>query len=142
MKRRSSFLAFLKAQVSAFLGGMTDYAVMIILTELVYIHYTYSILVSGILGAFVNFSLNRRWAFKSDGVYLVSKRGQVLRFSCVITGSVVLKSAGTFLLTSAIQTDYKISRVLVDLVVSYGFNYPLIRYWVFKQGKNEALTTT
>jgi len=27
-------------------------------------------------------------------------------------------------------------------VVSYGFNYPLIRYWVFKQGKNEALTTT
>ena len=50
---------FAKAQVSAFIGGITDYAIMVFVTEVFHVHYTISIVIGGIIGAVVNFSLNR-----------------------------------------------------------------------------------
>jgi len=141
---KKSVLIFGKAQVAAFSGGISDYAIMVALTEIFHIHYTYSILISGSLGAILNFSLNRKWAFQSDIKYRHSLKNQAAKFALMIVGSVLLKSSGTFLVTNTFSTDYKISRVLVDLVVSYCFNFPLIKYWVFRKSKkdvqrNEAL---
>jgi len=131
----ASVKLFLKAQVSAFSGGVTDYGLMILLTEWLHIHFTISILISGTMGGIVNFCINRFWAFKSNDGYHSSTSGQLIRFFTVVLGSISLKSAGTYLLHRSLNLDYKLGRLLIDSIVSYGFNYPLMKYWVFKINK-------
>src|SRR5690606_17036568 len=116
-----------KAQASAFIGGMVDYAAMIAFTELVGIHYTFSILLSGSTGAVVNFTINRKWTYKAESAAV---GGQLVKFVFVVIGSVLLKSAGTYFFTSLLNIDYKIGRIITDLIVSFGFNYLLQTYWV------------
>ena len=128
----ASVKLFLKAQVSAFSGGVTDYGLMILLTEWLHIHFAISILISGTMGGIVNFCINRFWAFKSNDGYCSSPTGQFIRFFTVVLGSISLKSAGTYLLHSSLNLDYKLGRLLIDSMVSYGFNYPLMKYWVFR----------
>lgn len=130
-----SLRVFLKAQASAFIGGLADYMIMVLCTELLGIHYTLSILISGFLGAIVNFSLNRKWTFHAE-TEILSK--QLIRFVIVVGGSVFLKAAGTYLITTKFSLDYKISRILTDLVVSLGFNYTLQRFWVFSKRETKA----
>lgn len=132
MSRKKSIITFLKAQVSAFSGGLTDYGLMLVFTELLGIYFAYSILLSGIAGGIVNFCLNRFWAFSNAGNYSSSGSKQILRFSGVVLGSISLKSLGTYLLHHSFSLDYRVGRLLIDSLVSYGFNYPLMKYWVFK----------
>ncbi|MFB5944718.1 GtrA family protein [Albibacterium profundi] len=132
MKKASSIRTFSKAQVSAFSGGLVDYAVMIICTELLNIYYPISIIISGLIGAVVNFSINRYWTYR---VHHLGVGKQLIKFIVVVLGSILLKSLGTYLVTSWLLIDYKISRVLVDIVVSLGFNYTLQTYWVFRDKK-------
>lgn len=133
MVKHKAVVVFAKAQVAAFVGGLTDYVVMIALTELAHIHYTRSILISGLIGAVVNFSLNRRWAFQTEQLYSSSKKQQLLKFLFVVLGSISLKSIGTYLVTTSMVINYKFSRLITDAVVSYGFNFPLMKYWVFRK---------
>ena len=44
---------FTKAQISCGVGGIVDYITMILCTELLGIHYTISIAIGGIIGAFI-----------------------------------------------------------------------------------------
>jgi len=125
---------FGKAQVSSFIGGIVDYIFMISITEFFGVHYILSIVIGGLAGAVVNFSINRCWAFRSKEVpYQCSGRQQVLRFCLVVINSIMLKTTGTWFFTSFMKIDYKISRVITDLIVSIIFNYMLQRHWVFKK---------
>jgi putative flippase GtrA len=127
-------MVFGKAQVSAFIGGITDYAIMVFFTEAFHVHYTVSIVIGGVVGAVVNFSLNKKWAFHSKNTsYQSSMRRQLLKFVLVVANSIFLKSTGTYAITTFLGIDYKISRLITDLFVSVGFNYTLQRYWVFKK---------
>ncbi len=127
---KNRFTVFIKAQLSAFVGGVADYIIMILLTEIAGIFYTWSICISGMLGAVINFSLNRYWAFRSVDE---KKRTQLAKFIFVVLGSIALKSSGTYLLTEIFSLDYRISRLCVDAVVSLGFNFTMQKYWVFRQ---------
>ena len=125
---------FAKAQVSAFIGGLTDYGIMVFITEVFHVHYTISIAISGIIGAVVNFSLNRYWTFPTKELrYKNSVKKQLLRFVFVVINSILLKSSGTYLITTFLKIDYKISRIIVDLIVSIAVNYNLQKNWVFKK---------
>lgn len=130
----AKLIVFLKAQVSAFVGGITDYSIMIFFTEVFHVHYTISIVIGGVIGAVVNFSLNNKWTFHSNDIpYKNSMRTQLLKFILVALNSIFLKSMGTYAITTYIMIDYKISRLITDLFVSIGINYTLQRYWVFKK---------
>lgn len=124
-------MTFLKAQFSAFTGGIVDIMAMIFFTEAIGIHYTLSIALGGIIGALVNFSINRNWTFRAKSAGNSSIDTQLLRFCIVVAGSILLKSAGTFLLTESLRMDYRLSRIMTDIVVSLGFNYTLQKNWVF-----------
>ena len=132
MKQKPSLLVFLKAQASALIGGLVDYLIMIICTDVGHIHYTISILLSGLIGAVVNFSINRKWTYEADKIEV---KGQLLKFIVVVVGSVLLKSSGTYLLSNWLQINYKVARVITDILVSLGFNYTLQTYWVFRKGE-------
>jgi len=131
MKLKKEISAFAKAQVSAFAGGIIDFLIMLIAVEYFHLHYVIGIAAGGIIGALVNFTINRIWSFDSvDDSAIVQMR----KFILVVIGSIVLKSAGTSLLTEGVQLDYRLSRLITDLIVSLGFNYSLQRLWVFKKG--------
>lgn len=136
MKLFEKLIVFSKAQASALMGGTTDYLIMIFFTEVFHVHYTISIVIGGIIGAVVNFSLNRGWTFHSKTLsYENSVRKQFLIFMLVVFNSVVLKITGTFLITTTFNIDYKISRLVTDLIISIIFNYSLQKYWVFRKAK-------
>jgi putative flippase GtrA len=135
MFRKESIFTFLQAQVAAFLGGITDYGLMILLTEVFKLHFVFSILISGTVGAVINFSINRFWVFKNQSGYSSRIHSQLFKFALVVLGSISLKSSGTLILQKIFQIDYRIGRLITDSFVSYGFNYPIIKYWVFRAGE-------
>ncbi|CAA9200647.1 hypothetical protein FLA105534_03158 [Flavobacterium bizetiae] len=139
MFSKKSIITFLRAQVAAFIGGITDYGLMILLTEVGKLHFTFSILISGTIGAIINFSINRFWVFKNQSGYSSHINSQLLKFALVVLGSISLKSFGTLVLQKAFQIDYRIGRLITDSFVSYGFNYPLIKYWVFKTNQKQDI---
>lgn len=127
-------ITFTKAQLSAFIGGITDYLIMIFFTEVFHVPYTISITIGGIIGAVVNFNLNKMWTFSSKDVpYKNSTHIQLLKFVLVVLNSIFLKTVGTYLITRYGGLDYKISRLITDLFVSIVFNYSLQKFWVFKK---------
>jgi putative flippase GtrA len=132
---KTHILTFLKAQLSAFTGGIVDYFAMIFFTEVVGFFYPYSIVIGGLIGAVVNFSLNRYWTF---GARDEKKRKQVPKFVVMVLGSIALKTLGTYCLTHYTKLDYRISRPIIDLFVSLGFNYTLQKYWVFTNNSKQA----
>jgi putative flippase GtrA len=123
---------FLKAQFSAFAGGLIDYLFMLFFTEICGVFYPVSIVLSGFIGAVVNFTVNKYWTFNAKAQ---PTGKQLQRFVWMVVGSVILKSGGTYLLTQLIGFNYKWSRLMVDLMVSLGFNFPLQKYWVFNRPK-------
>ncbi|PVH24070.1 GtrA family protein [Sphingobacterium corticibacter] len=125
---------FLKAQLSAFVGGMVDYGVMICGVELFGLPVSTSIVISGTIGAVVNFSINRYWTFKDQDTAVGD---QLWKFVIMVVGSILLKSQGTPFLTDITGIDYRITRLMVELVVSLGFNFTLQKYWVFRKGANQ-----
>lgn len=130
MLNKKSIFIFGKAQLSAFIGGIADWIIFLICVQ-IGIHYTIAIWISGFLGALVNFSLNKYWTYD-----VPSKRSlpsELFKFYFVVVGSVALKSFGTYAMTESLTIDCRISRLVVDLIVSLGYNYTLQRYWVFKK---------
>ena len=123
-----ALLVFFKAQASAFTGGVIDYSIMIVLTAYGHIFYGYSILISGAIGAVVNFLINRYWTFKKTEAPGVA---QLQKFIVMVIISILLKSSGTYLLTEWMHFDYRISRICIDALVSFGVNFTLQKYWVF-----------
>lgn len=140
MSIKKSVIVFAKAQVSAFSGGIIDYLIMIACTQLLLIHYTISIAIGGVIGAVVNFSINRYWTFNAKKATQLPVGNQLLKFVFVVAGSIFLKSSGTYLFTNMLRLDYKITRLMVDLLVSLCFNYTLQKYWVFKKSPIDSKT--
>jgi len=127
---KDSFIAvFARSQISAFAGGVVDYSIMLILTEFFGVHYVISIVIGGVCGAVVNYTANRYWAFEGSKE---PKKTQIPKFIAVALGTIFLKSAGTYVFTEYLGVDYKISRLIVDAFVAFGFNFTLQKYWVFK----------
>lgn len=134
MKLFSKIIIFSKAQISAFTGGIVDYLFMVFLTEIFNLHYTISIVSGGIIGSIVNFNLNKYWTFRSkDILYKYSGKKQLFRFIIVVLNSIFWKDTGTYIITEFLHFDYKISRIIVDIIVSLAFNFTLQKYWVFKK---------
>lgn len=125
--------AFSKAQVSAFIGGLVDFIVMIAVVELFGLHYIVGIILGGLIGAYVNFTINREWTFSDSSAARMST--QLRKFAAVVIGSILMKSTGTYCLSEGLKLDYKIARLVADALVCFGFNYVLQRYWVFGSKK-------
>ena len=121
---------FLKAQLSAFLGGMTDLAIYSFCYKVLSFSAPFSNAISGSLGAIVNFLINRYWSFGNTKTSLGS---QLWKFIIVVIGSISLKSLGIYILVDIWQWHFLLSKLLVEIIVSLGFNFTLQKYWVFKK---------
>ena len=133
---RALVLTFSLAQVSAGAGSVVDYGLMVCCRQLLGFPLFWAITIGGVVGAIINFTLNRYWTFRSSDPkagYSSSLRGQLLRFALTVAGSILLKYLGTYALQRYAGVDYKLGKLAADLVVSVLFNYTLQRFWVFRR---------
>lgn len=121
---------FLRAQVSAFVGGTFDFSIYFFCHTILGIPAHFANAISGALGAVVNFTINRYWSFSSTKNSVGS---QLWKFVIVVMGSILLKSTGIYLLIDIYHFHYLLSKLTVELIVSLGFNFVLQRHWVFKK---------
>lgn len=121
---------FLRAQLSAFIGGLSDFGIYTFCYTVLKFTAPFSNVVSGSLGAIVNFTINRYWSFGNTEKSIAS---QLWKFIIVVVGSITLKSLGIHVLVDIWHLHFLLSKLIVEIIVSLGFNYTLQRFWVFKQ---------
>lgn len=121
---------FLRAQLSAFIGGLSDFGIYTFCYTVLKFTAPFSNVISGSLGAIVNFTINRYWSFGNTQKSIGS---QLWKFIIVVVGSITLKSLGIHLLVDIWHLHFLLSKLIVEVIVSLGFNYTLQRFWVFKQ---------
>lgn len=121
---------FFKAQLSAFIGGIVDFGIYSFCYKVLEIAAPFANVVSGSLGAIVNFTINRYWSFDNTETPLTS---QLWKFILVVLGSIFLKSTGIYLLVDISGVHFLLSKVIVEIFVSLGFNFTLQKFWVFKK---------
>lgn len=121
---------FLKAQLSAFLGGMADLGIYSFCYKVLNFSAPFSNVVSGSLGAVINFLINRYWSFGNTQTSIGS---QLWKFVLVVVGSITLKSIGIHYFVDVWHWHFLLSKLLVEVIVSLGFNFTLQKFWVFKK---------
>jgi len=120
---------FLRAQLSAFAGGMCDLGIYAFCYKSLGVSAPFSNAIGGGLGAAANFSLNRYWSFSAGR--RSSAKSQLWKFATVVAGSILLKSSGIYLLVDVWDGHFLLCKLLVEVVVSLGFNFVLQKFWVF-----------
>ena len=126
----TKFKEFLKAQLSAFVGGLSDFGIYTLCYKVFLLSPVLSNVISGLLGAIVNFTINRYWSFNNTDTPVGE---QLWKFVIVVAGSIALKSGGIYILHELFHLHPLLSKGIVEVVVSLGFNFVLQKYWVFKK---------
>lgn len=126
----SKIKIFLKAQLSAFVGGLFDFCIYSLCYKVFGVSAPLSNVVSGSLGAIVNFTINRYWSFESTSTPV---KEQLWKFIIVVVGSIILKSSGIYVLVDLMSINFLLAKGIVEIIVSLGFNYVLQKIWVFKK---------
>ena len=129
----SHFIVFGKSQVSAMVATAMDFLVLLALVEIFSWHYALGVALGAFAGGVVNFLMNRHWSFATS-----EKRNraavffQVKRYAMVWGGSLFWNTALVVVLTELLDWVYIIAKVVVVAGVALAWNYPLHRYWVFR----------
>src|SRR5690606_30739562 len=126
----AKYKEFFKAQFSAFIVGLFDFGIYTFCFTILNFTAPFSNIVSGSLGAVINFTINRYWSFESSKNSIGS---QLWKFVIVVIGSISLKSFGIYILVDVFHWNFIISKLLVEVIVSLGFNFLLQKFWVFKK---------
>lgn len=121
---------FFSAQAASLAGTAVDYVVTIGAVELLHLYYLPAIVLGSMAGGSTNFYLGRQCVFAQDAQALPA---QAYRYLLVWLGSLLLNSAGIYLLVRGLQQPYLVGKLLANLLVGVGFNYVLQQNYVFRK---------
>ncbi|MEO8761176.1 MAG: GtrA family protein [Bacteroidia bacterium] len=121
-------ISFLKAQLNSIISTAVDFLVMIVLVEFFSIYYIAAVVAGAIAGAMTNFILGRVWVFQAKNE---SVKEQILKYSLVWTGSLLLNICGVYFFTDILKVKYIISKIITSITVGVSFNYILQKRFVF-----------
>ena len=130
---KHAVITFGKAQVSASIASVVDFAVTIILAQLVGLWYGYSTFIGALIGGIVNCIINYKWVFHPDEL---KKRRMAMRYLMVWGLSIFLNTSGTLALTEATGFSFIIVKAIVAFIVAILWNYQMQRLFVFKSHLN------
>lgn len=142
-KQEGGFFVFLRAQLSAQLATILDFAVTILLFYLCSFDYVAATFVGALAGAVLNCVVNYEWTFRANGL---DKCRTALKYGVVWGGSIVLNTWGTYFFTECIQHSYRlqslsrllgehsflVSKLLTAVLVGCCWNYFLQRSFVYR----------
>lgn len=117
-------------QAASFAATAADFGAMVSLVELAGLSPVVAAAAGALVGAGLNFYLNRRWVFRVEHE---PAAGQALRYALVSAASAGWNALGEHLLFRVLGLHYVIARVLVSVTVGLGWNFPLQRGWVFQE---------
>ena len=119
---------FLRFQLTAIVATGIDFLFTIVLKEIFLLNYSIAVAMGATLGAVTAFSVNRYWVFRSLETHPVE---QGLRYLLVAAGSIVLNTAGTYILTELTYLPYLVSKAIVALVIGFTYSYYFSKRFVF-----------
>jgi putative flippase GtrA len=119
---------FLKAQAASLFASTVDFLTTLVSVQVLGAWYLTGSVTGTIAGGWVNFSVGRRWVFKS-GSQNIHK--QAIKYLLVWAGNLLLVTIGVFLLTHVAKFNYIFSKILVSLLVGSTYNYLMQKRFVF-----------
>jgi putative flippase GtrA len=126
--RRRTIFVFSQHQISAAVATAVDFAIMIACKSGLGMTPAMATAVGSLFGAVVSFTLGRHWVFQQAHSDI---RGQALRYAFASTLSLIFNSLGEKLFV-AMGLNYVLARVLLSVVVGMLWNFPMHRYFVFR----------
>lgn len=129
MKTGSDYRTFLKAQCTSLAASGVDYVVYGLLYYVFGIWYLAATVTGLVAGGIVSFMMGRNWVFQKGKR---SMKIQALLYIAVWYGSLLLNTAGVYLVTEGLHIDPTISKILVSVAVGISYNYLLQKHLVFK----------
>jgi len=118
----------LKYNTSAVIATLVDYTLFIVLSEIFNVWYLLSSVIGLVAGGVTSFLLERSWTFNKTGGKL-SK--QAVRYFITWIISIVLNSAGLYIMVEYASVQYIISKIIVSALVGIGFNFLMHKHFVF-----------
>ena len=116
-----------RSLVAAVVATAADYALFATMVAYLSLNPSASTALGCVLGAIINFSINRVWTFRSKGPRLL----QASRYSFVSLSSALLNAGGVGVLLMLPTMDHRIAWALVRAAVFLAWNFPLHRDYVF-----------
>lgn len=126
---KHAIITFCKAQLSAQIATVVDFTVTALLAELFGIWYLIATFVGALSGGVVNCIVNYHWVFKAQEL---KKQFVAIKYLFVWCGSILLNTAGTYVLTELSAQHYLISKVVVAVLVGFLWNYQMQRLFVYR----------
>lgn len=128
-KLRHEIGTFMKAELSALVATMVDYAVSIFLAEVCSLWYVWASFLGAVSGGVTNCVINYRWVFTAAAD---QKKGNIaLKYLFVWTGSILLNTGGTYVLTEISGQYFVWSKIVITICVALFWNYQLQRFFVY-----------
>jgi putative flippase GtrA len=122
------FWQWMRHHAASIAGTGADYLVMISCVELLHLSPVAATPLGALSGAVTNFTLGRRFTYKTTDVPAPS---QAWRYALVSAASLGLNTAGEYLFQHILHIEYLLARVISSVIVSNAWNYPMQRYFVF-----------
>lgn len=123
---------FCKAQVTAQIASLVDFSMSAFLYYVCGFWYMFSTFTGAVCGGIVNCAINYQWAFQAQGQ---NKRHVAFKYFLVWSGSIMLNTLGTYLLTEWWGEDdyFVIAKAAVSLMVGFLWNYQMQRFFVYRE---------
>jgi putative flippase GtrA len=128
-RRLPTILLLGKHQLASIVATAVDYSMMIIMVSVVGLTAVEGTVIGAATGASVNFTMGRYFTFRASHG---RAEGQAFRYVLVSAASLGWNALGEHLLAVVLGLHYVIARLITGTLVSFLWNYPLQRYFVFK----------
>jgi putative flippase GtrA len=119
-------------QIGAIIATGIDFGAMIGLVEVLGLSPVAGTAISAPLGGLANFALGRAWIFRRHTGHWA---WQAARYTLVSGASAVWNTAGEHLVHDRAHVQYVAARIVVSVLVSLLWNFPMQRRWVFRESR-------
>jgi CDP-diacylglycerol--glycerol-3-phosphate 3-phosphatidyltransferase len=120
---------FGRAGIASAIATAVDYGTFTVLVGLLGTFTGTATAAGALLGAITNFTINKVWTFRSRKTPVWV---EAPRYAAISLTSLLLNTAGVVMLAEGLKWSPIGARLLVGLLVSFGWNLPLHRYFVFR----------
>lgn len=121
-------ITFLKAQASSLIASVIDFLITILTVKFFGWWYLAGSISGNLAGGALNFYINRKWVF---GAEAKDYRPQALKYILVCAGNLILVTLGVYLLTSFLNLNYLIAKILVSILIGISYNYIMQKQFIF-----------
>ena len=128
-KNPSVLTSFCRYNIVAITASAVDFFVLIFLTEVLHFWYMLSAFLGALMGGATGFAFGRIWVFmKMEG----KLSSQAIKYLMVWIGSILLNTSGLYLIVEFIGIQYIIAKVIVAIIIGFGFNFFMHKNFTFK----------